>query len=83
LKSNYSPGKRSFMFIVPLNVFMTTQCAEASTKGLMFSVTHGRKWMPSVDCFCFLNICKRFSCCSLDIYLHRTSSLKDILSSFE
>jgi hypothetical protein len=70
LKSNYSPGQRIFTFIVPLNVFMTMQCAKASTEGLMFSITHGRKWMPSVDCFCFLNICKRFPCCSLGIYLH-------------
>jgi len=85
LKSDFSPGKRSFTFIVPLNVFMTTQCAEASTEGLMFSITHGRKWMPSVDC-CFptpLNICKRFPCCSLDICIHWPNSLKDILSSFE
>jgi hypothetical protein len=46
----YSPGQRSFTFIVPLNVFVNTQCAEASTERLMFSITHERKWMPSVDC---------------------------------
>lgn len=83
LKSNYSPGQRSFTFIVPLYVFTTTQYAEASTEGLMFSITHGRKWMPSVNCFCFLNVCKSFPCCCLVIYLHRTNSLKDIFPSFE
>jgi hypothetical protein len=29
---------------------VTMQCAEASTEGLMFSITHERKLMPSVDC---------------------------------
>ena len=60
LKSSYSPGQRSFTFIVPLNVFLTTQCAETNTEGLMFSVTRGRKWMPWVDYFFFFNICKGF-----------------------
>jgi hypothetical protein len=81
LKSNYSPGQRSFTFIVPLNIFMATQCAEASTEGLIFSITHGRNWMPSMDYFSY--VCKRFPCCCLDICLHRTTDLQDVLSSFE